>query len=353
MAIVAPIVNSAESFLVNAARSTFLGLVEASGTLVGYMAVLAVALVGINMMVQLRPMAWGHCLSLMIKLALIGIFAWNWNQFWNVANGIMSAIEATAGGILASSGNGLSGPTITNGFASAIDEMMHQFAVASTNIAQEMGGYLTTAIVSGICLSLIGIVTAVSTLLILFPKIVITILLGLAPIVIALTLFEATKGFFERWLSACISWSLYPLFIASIFSIMISMGTDMIDRIGTEGFSSVGAFIPFIVLLVLVLLCMAMLPALVTTVSGNINVPGLIQTASRFSGQARAVKNAGSMAAQGTASLARTPAQTVRGENAVGRAGQAFAAHPSVFQATTGVAASINRMQDKARILGK
>ena len=353
MAIVAPIVNSAESFLVNAARSTFLGLVEASGTLVGYMAVLAVALVGINMMVQLRPMAWGHCLSLMIKLALIGIFAWNWNQFWNVANGIMSAIEATAGGILASSGNGLSGPTITNGFASAIDEMMYQFTVASTNIAQEMGGYFTTAIVSGICLSLIGIVTAVSTLLILFPKIVITILLGLAPIVIALTLFEATKGFFERWLSACISWSLYPLFIASIFSIMISMGTDMIDRIGTEGFSSVGAFIPFIVLLVLVLLCMAMLPALVTTVSGNINVPGLIQTASRFSKQATTVKNAGSMAAQGTASLARTSAQTVRGENAVGRAGQAFAAHPSVFQATTGVAASINRMQDKARILGK
>ena len=353
MAIVAPIVNSAESFLVNAARSTFLGLVEASGTLVGYMAVLAVALVGINMMVQLRPMAWGHCLSLMIKLALIGIFAWNWNQFWNVANGIMSAIEATAGGILLSSGNGLSGPTISNGFASAIDDMMHQFTVASTNIAQEMGGYFTTAIVSGICISLIGIVSAVSTLLILFPKIVITILLGLAPIVIALTLFEATKGFFERWLSACISWSLYPLFIASIFSIMISMGTDMIRRIGTEGYTSIGAFIPFIVLLVLILLCMALLPTLVTTVSGNIQMVGAVAAGSRFVGQARSLKNAGGMAATGTAALARTSAQTLRGENAIGRTAQGFSSHPSVVQATTGVAESINRMQDKARTLGR
>lgn len=353
MAIVAPMVNSAETFLVNAARSTFLGLVEASGTLVGHMAVLAVALLGINMMVQLRPMAWGHCLSLMIKLALIGIFAWNWNQFWGVADGILRSIESTAGGILASSGNGLSGPTISDGFASEIDRMMVRFSIAATNIAQEMGGYFTTAIVSGICLSLIGIVTAVSTLLILFPKVVITILLGLAPIVIAMTLFEATKGFFERWLSACISWSLYPLFIASIFSIMISMGNEMIERIGTSGFSSVGAFIPFIVLLILILLCMALLPMLVTTVSGNIAMTGVIAAASKFATQGANIYKAGKGATAGGAAIARTSAQTMRGENAVGRAGQAFAAHPSVFQATTGVAASINRMQDKARILGK
>ncbi|WP_265508791.1 type IV secretion system protein, partial [Paracoccus rhizosphaerae] len=145
MSAVQLIVDSAESFLTNAARSTFLGLVEASGTLVGYMAVLAVALVGINMMLQLRPMTWGHALSLMIKLAMIGIFAWNWNQFWAVAGGILKAIEATAGGILASSGNGLSGPTITDGFASAIDQMMDKFTVAATNIAAEMCG-LSTAV---------------------------------------------------------------------------------------------------------------------------------------------------------------------------------------------------------------
>jgi len=317
------------------------------------MAVLAVALLGINMMVQLRPMAWGHCLSLMIKLALIGIFAWNWNQFWGVADGILRSIESTAGGILASSGNGLSGPTISDGFASEIDRLMVRFSIAATNIAQEMGGYFTTAIVSGICLSLIGIVSAVATLLILFPKVVITILLGLAPIVIAMTLFEATKGFFERWLSACISWSLYPLFIASIFSIMISMGNEMIERIGTGGFSSVGAFIPFIVLLILILLCMALLPMLVTSVSGNIAMTGVIAAASKFATQSSTIYKAGKGATAGGAAIARTSARTVRGENAVGRAGQAFASHPSVFQATTGVAASINRMQDKARILGK
>lgn len=150
MSAVQLIVGSAESFLTNAARSTFLGLVEASGTLVGYMAVLAVALVGINMMLQLRPMTWGHALSLMIKLTLIGIFAWNWNQFWAVAGGIQKAIEATAGGILASSGDGLSGPTITDGFATAIDDMMDSFTLAATNIAAEMGGWFVTAVVSGI-----------------------------------------------------------------------------------------------------------------------------------------------------------------------------------------------------------
>lgn len=353
MSAVQTIVGSAESFLTNAARSTFLGLVEASGTLVGTMAVLAVALVGINMMLQLRPMTWGHALSLMIKLALIGIFAWNWTQFWTVSGGIQKAIEATAGGILASSGNGLSGPTITDGFASGIDQMMDKFTLAATNIAAEMGGWFVTAIVSGICLLLIGTISAISAMLILFPKVVITVLLGLAPIMIALTLFEATKGFFERWVSACVSWSLYPLFIASIFSIMISMGNDMVDRIGTDSFGSIGAFVPFIVLMILILLCMALLPSLVSSVSGNMQMMGLAAVG-LMAGRSVASYVGG---AKNTASAVKTTAQaaqqTYRGENAIGRSARAFAAHPAVFQTTTGVAESINRMQEKARSLAK
>jgi type IV secretion system protein VirB6 len=353
MAAVQAIVESAESFLTNAARSTFLGLVEASGTLIGYMAVLAVALVGINMMLQLRPMTWGHALGLMIKLALIGIFAWNWNQFWAVAGGIQKAIEATAGGILASSGDGLSGPTITDGFASAIDKMMDKFTLAATNIAAEMGGWFVTAIVSGICLLLIGTISAISALLILFPKVVITVLLGLAPIMIALTLFEATKDFFQRWVSACISWSLYPLFIASIFSIMISMSTDLVGRIGTSNFASIGAFVPFIVLMILILLCMALLPSLVSSVSGNMQMMGLAAVGLMAGRSVGSYLGGAKNAASAVKATAQAAKQTVRGENAIGRGAQAFAAHPAAFQATTGVAESINRMQDKARILAK
>ena len=353
MSAVQLIVGSAESFLTNAARSTFLGLVEASGTLVGYMAVLAVALVGINMMLQLRPMTWGHALALMIKLALIGIFAWNWNQFWAVAGGIQKAIEATAGGILASSGDGLSGPTITDGFATAIDEMMDKFTLAATNIAAEMGGWFVTAVVSGICLLLIGTISAVSAVLILFPKVVITVLLGLAPIVIALTLFEATKGFFERWVSACVSWSLYPLFIASIFSIMISMGADLVSRIGTSNFASIGAFVPFIVLMILILICMVLLPSLVSSVSGNMQMMGLAAVGYMAGKNARTYMGGLKNTAAAAKSTVQAAQQTYRGENAISRNAQAFAAHPAVTQASTGVAESINRMQDKARALAK
>lgn len=79
MRIVDYITTTGELFLTDVARNTFLSLVTASGTLVGYMAVLAVALVGMNMMMQFRPISWPATIGLMIKLALIGIFAWNWN----------------------------------------------------------------------------------------------------------------------------------------------------------------------------------------------------------------------------------------------------------------------------------
>lgn len=353
MAVIQPIVESAESFMTNAARSTFLGLVEASGTLVGYMAVLAVALVGVNMLTQARPMAVVDALALSLKLALIGIFAWNWTQFWAVADAILRSIDSVAGGILLSSGNGLAGDTIADGFGAAIDDMMAQFTLASTSIAEEMGGLFTTAIISGICFLLIGTVSAIAAILILFPKIVITVLLGLAPIAIAMTIFSGTKGYFERWLSSCITWSLYPLFIASIFSIMVSMGTDMINRIGTDGYGSVGDFIPFVVLMILILISMALLPTLVSSISGSFHTAGIARTVGMAASNVGTLKRAGSSTVAGASALARTPGQTLRGENAVGRAGQAFAAHLAVSRATTGVAASITRMQDKAKALSK
>lgn len=80
---------------------------------------------------------------------------------------------------------------------------------------------------------------------------------------------------------------------------------------------------------------------------------GAIAIGSSFVRQEKSLKNAGLMAATELGTLARTTAQTLRGENAVGRTTQGFSANLSVYQATTGVAESINRMQDIARTLGR
>lgn len=342
MAIVEWMVNTSEEFLEHAARNTFLSLVEASGTLVGYMSVLAVALIGVNMMLQFRAISWQASLGLIIKLAAIGIFAWNWNQFWAVANGIIESLENIAGGILAASPGDFGGPTVGDGFAAAIDTMLDDFSTAATNVADDMGGWLLTAIVSGICLFLIACIAAFSAVLIVFTKIVITILLGLAPLAIAMTLFQTTKNYFERWISSAVNWSLYPIFIASIFAIMIAMGTKMINDLGTDNFENIGAFIPFVALEILVIISIVFLPMIVGSVSGSIQIIGAMM------GARAAASNIGTMARAGVGSFgaARSfgsmPWQTFRGQNALGRAG---------YRAGAGIAGTLNRMQERARLL--
>lgn len=353
MRIVDYITTTGESFLTDVARNTFLSLVTASGTLVGYMAVLAVALVGMNMMIQFRPISWPATIGLMIKLALIGIFAWNWNQFWNVANAIIKAIEAIAAQILVSAGSSWGGSTIADGFGAAIDRVIEKLSIASTNIASEMGGWFMGGLVGFACTVGLVLIGAASAVMILFPKVVITILLGLAPIAIAMTLFDNTKNYFERWASACVSWALYPIFIASIFAIMIGMGNKMVADIGTDSFGSIGAFIPFLILEALVVICIACLPMLVSSVSGNLQQMGVLAAGRLAAGGLGTMASAGMRSFGAARSIASTPAQTLRGQNALGRAGQAFGAHPAVQRASTGVALTLNRMQERARLLRK
>lgn len=353
MRIVDYIVTTAESFLTDVARNTFLSLVTASGTLVGYMAVIAVALVGINMMMQFRPISWPATVGLLVKISLIGIFAWNWNEFWTLADGILKAVEAIAARILEAAGETWGGSTVADGFGASIDRVLVNLSTASTNIAAEFGGWFMGGLVGFTCTVGIVLIGAASAIMILFPKVVITILLGLAPIAIAMTLFDNTKNYFERWASACVSWALYPIFIASIFAIMIGMGNKMISDIGTDGFGSIGAFIPFLILEALIVLCIAFLPMLVSSVSGNLQQIGVIAAGRLASGGMGSMATAGMRSFGAARGIASAPVQTIRGQNAVGRAGQAFAAIPAIHRASSGVAITLNRMQERARLLRK
>lgn len=342
MMIIDYIVTTGESFLTDVASNTFMSLVTASGTLVGYMAVLAVAFVGINMMLQFRPVMWSTAIALMIKLALIGIFAWNWSNFWAVSNAILKAVESLAAQILLSAGEDWGGSTIANGFGGAVDDVIEDMSNAATVIAGEMGGWFIGGIVGAICMVGLAIIGAASAVMILFPKVVITILLGLAPIAIAMSLFEATKDYFTRWLSACISWSLYPLFIASIFAIMIGMGNKMIRDLGTTDFGSIGAFIPFLILQALIIICIACLPMLVSSVSGNMQSIGVVAAGIAAARGAGAISRVSANTYSGAKSTAYAPFATARGENMIGRAG---------WSAGRGVAATVNRMQERAQTL--
>lgn len=81
------------------------------------------------------------------------------------------------------------------------------------------GPYLTAFLIwlSGVA------VVAIAFFEIVVATILLSILFCLAPLFIALTLFDKTKGYFDVWLGKCVSYSLVMIFVSAVVGLSLSL----------------------------------------------------------------------------------------------------------------------------------
>ncbi len=91
MGVVSWMVGTADAFLVDAAESQFGAVASNTGTIVLLMVTLSLIGVCINMAFQFRSMDGASFFWYLIKLTLIGLFAFNWANFNAVANAVIGA----------------------------------------------------------------------------------------------------------------------------------------------------------------------------------------------------------------------------------------------------------------------
>lgn len=104
----------------------------------------------------------------------------------------------------------------------------------------------------------------------------IALLIGIAPVMIFLTLFEVTKDYFARWLSALISFAMYPIVVASVFATITGVSRALLAELGDpEGASNIGALIPFFMMVLMAKGFIIATPFLVRAISGKIMMPAL------------------------------------------------------------------------------
>jgi type IV secretion system protein VirB6 len=100
-----------------------------------------------------------------------------------------------------------------------------------------------------------------------------TLMLGLAPIMIALSLFDATKDFFHRWVSTTVSYAFYPIVIAAMFSTVVGMANSLLAQLGDpNSANNIGSLVPFFVMVFLAKGFVAATPLIVRGISGNLMV---------------------------------------------------------------------------------
>lgn len=273
MSVVAYFVDTAETFLDDAAQTQFGSVASTVGTVIILAATLLVVLVFINMAFQVRSMDGRTAFWLALKMTLVGIFATNWVQFNAFTDAILNGIDSVAGALVASVGGGTPGPSGT-------------FAEEFDNLIASLGEYLNAAgaelnWMAGAMLDILGVfmlslLGGLAAFILVASRLMIALLIGLAPIMIFLTLFEVTKDYFSRWLSALISFSIYPIVVAGVFATITGVARSLLTRLGdpTDA-TNIGALIPFFMMILMAKGFIVATPFIVKAISGNIVMPAL------------------------------------------------------------------------------
>ena len=341
MGVVGWMVGSADSFLASAAESQFGAVASNIGTITLLMVTLSLIGLCINMAFQYRSMDGATFFWYLLKLTLIGLFAFNWTRFNAVANAVIGGLDYIAGALVASVGGSGAG---ASHFAAEFDNLIEQFAGYLNAIGDNLG-WMTGAILGGIGLILLSVLGFMTGIVLIFAKMMLSLMLGLAPVMIALSLFDATKDFFHRWVSTTVSYAFYPVVIAAMFSTVVGMANALLAQLGDpESATNIGSLIPFFVMVFLAKGFVAATPLIVRGLSGNFMVV------------------AGPAVAAGTAAMTRGMLNT-RGVQTRERTGSLSAGEmvgrqiaqnvPAVKSAAVAAGGHIVRVAERARRLGK
>lgn len=273
MSVVTYFVETSQGYLDTAAETQFGSVAATVGTLLVLGTTVVVIFVFLNMIYQYKAMDGRTAFWLAVKVGLIGIFATNWLQFNALSSAILAGIDSIAGALVASVGGGVPGPSGT--FAEEFDRLIAELGEYLNAAGSELN-WMAGAMLDIVGVLMLSILGGLAAFILVASRLMIALLIGIAPIMIFLTLFDVTKDYFTRWLSALISFAIYPIVVAGVFATITGVASALIGELGDpEGATNIGALIPFFMMVLMAKGFIVATPFIVRAISGNIMMPAL------------------------------------------------------------------------------
>lgn len=263
---VALYVKSATDILGQVNESGFSSLVSGINGIAMAAATIALVLAVFNQFLQIGYMSPNQMLGLMIKLILISYIGLQWGNFSAVSSTVQEFMDKISISIL----DTIAGSTKGNpSLPAAIDTILSRISTASdkalTHAAWYTGAGLAVIIV--ICLTVLG---AVSALIIIYSKIMVSLYIIIAPIFICCLIFERLSDYFYRWLQGAVSYMMYPVITAGIMAMIAGITDSFLNSISDDSISTIAMFIPFMTLAVIATIIIIFIPIIVAGLSGMI-----------------------------------------------------------------------------------
>jgi type IV secretion system protein VirB6 len=190
------------------------------GLLLTGLLTLYVVFVGYRLILGRGGLRVGDATLMVIKIGLVVALATNWGLFQTLVYDTLTKAPAELGGLLLGGQSASPFARLQDAFDGLQESatLMASRAGAGPAAMQGGPGFGAFAVNTG------GLALVLSTLgVLLASKVVLAILLALAPLVAGLTLFETTRGLVEGWLKAMIALALTPLVTILTLSLELTM----------------------------------------------------------------------------------------------------------------------------------
>jgi hypothetical protein len=272
MGVIRDILGQVDAAVNTVAQDGFVSSAASVGNVISAGATLLVVLLGINAVMQLRPLPFGTGFAFGIKVALVGIFAQSWDNF-SVIYGIVTEVPDSVGAsILALTGSGDEA-----GVYESLDNMVARITAYGDTIG-DRAGWVFGAVLGASFFVLSAVFAAVTAGIIAFARSVFALM-------IVTSLFKPTQSLFEAWTRATIGYALMPVAAAGAAGIIVAIAEAIGDASADPGdVETVSLILPFLVILILSAGIMASVPYIASNLTG---VVGIASNAAGLTGLAR------------------------------------------------------------------
>jgi len=288
MGIIRDILEQVDEAIDSVAESGFADGAAVIGDVLSVGGGVLLVILGISVVMQLRPMTFGSAFAFGLKFTLISIFAQSWANFEIIYRIAVDVPDSIGAAILDLTDSGDEA-----GVYESLDSMVNRI----TAYGDAIGDRVTAGIIA-------------------YARIVFTLMIVIAPFMILTSLFKPTQSLFEAWTRATIGYALMPVAAAGAAGIIVAIAEAIGDASADpDNVETVSLILPFLVILLLSAGVMAAVPFIASNLTG---VMGIASNAIGLTGLARrGVVNAGEYGAGGAGRVltGRTPYELRRESN--------------------------------------
>ena len=197
----------------------------------------------------------------MLRIWLIYLIAFSWspfsilvvNVFTSTADGVATAVCSGVGGTGCSSPESAVGSQLSMVFSNGLT------AAKTISASGGWGAALSLGLLAIIDIVAVVIFVAVAITLVMIGKVALFVLLGLAPLFIAMALFEFSSTLFTGWLRTCVQYAIVPVIVYGILSFLLTIMNAAIANVAgitdmSSGLTLLGPFLILCVVGVVILL---------------------------------------------------------------------------------------------------